>query len=64
MPKHILDRQAPDDGTRAERFAEIERQSRAEGSHPAAKTLVRRPRLRDDGRKLGEFVRVERGAQT
>ncbi len=61
MSKHILDRQQPGDGGRAERFAEIDRRTGPEGSHAAVKELTRRPRARDDGRKLAEFTRVERG---
>jgi hypothetical protein len=61
MAKHVLDRQQPADSRRAERFAEIERRRGPEGTHPAAKQLNRRPRVRDSGRRMGEFLRVEHG---
>lgn len=61
MSKHPLDRQTGESPSRAERYAEIERRTAPEGSHPAAKKAQRQPRERSESTRLKEFARVERG---
>ena len=60
MSKHILDRERSQDGTRAERFAEIERKNAPEGSGKAAKTLHQRPQG-ESGARAEQYARIERG---
>ncbi|MCR8724759.1 hypothetical protein [Frigidibacter sp. ROC022] len=62
MSKHILDRSRPEDGSRAERFAEIERLNGPEGSSRAARLLRQRPRDRKDSARAAYFARIERSA--
>jgi hypothetical protein len=61
MTKHVADRQKGESAHRLERYAEIERQNGAEGSHPAAQALHRRPKDRSDGARVEHFTRIERG---
>lgn len=61
MSKHPLDRQTAASPSRAERFAEIERRSGEEGSHPAAQKAHQQPKARSESARLKEFARVERG---
>lgn len=62
MTRHIADRQKSANGTRVQRFAEVERRSGPEGSHPAAQELLRRPQQRGkDNRRALEYARIERG---
>lgn len=63
MSKHLADHQVTTDGSRARRFAEVERRSGAEGSHPAAQAVHRRPADRTAGKRTEEFVRIERGGE-
>jgi hypothetical protein len=61
MSRHPLDRQDGASPSRPERFAEIERKQAAEGSHPATKSVLKRPKDRAEGTRLKEYARVERG---
>ena len=61
MSRHALDRHDGASTARAERFSEIERQHRDEGSHPAAKAAHRQPKDRAEGTRMKEFARIERG---
>ena len=61
MSRHPLDHQDGASPSRPERFAEIERKRAAEGSHPATKAVLKRPKARTEGTRLKEFSRVERG---
>lgn len=63
MTRHIADRRTPSEGARARRFLEVERKLGDEGSHPATQTLARRPKDRDDARRVQEFLRIERGVE-
>ncbi len=63
MNRHIADRRAPSDGTRVSRFLAVERTQGQDGSHPATRTLTRRPKTRDDARRVQEFVRIARGEE-
>ena len=62
MSRHPTDHRAPSGGNRMKRFAEVERASGQEGSHPAAQALNRRPASRAETNiKVEEFIRIERG---
>lgn len=61
MSKHPLDRQSAASPSQAERFAEIERRSGGEGTHPAAQKAHQQPKVRSEGARLKEYARVERG---
>jgi hypothetical protein len=63
MSRHPVDHHDGESRKRAGRFSGIERKTSAEGSHPAAKQLHRRPKTRTDGARLKAFARVERGAE-
>lgn len=63
MTRHLADRRAPSAGARARRFMEVERKQGDEGSHPASQALTRRPKDRDDARRVQEFLRIERGVE-
>ena len=47
--------------SRTQRFLQVERLRAAEGSHPAARHLVARPRLKDPARRVAQFIRIARG---
>lgn len=49
------------EGSRLKRFVEIERTRGEEGSHPATRVLHERAAARDDGTKVREYARIERG---
>jgi hypothetical protein len=61
MSRHPVDHHAGESRERAGRFADIDRKSSAEGSHPATRDLHRRPQTRSEGARLKAFARVERG---
>ncbi|WP_102225829.1 hypothetical protein [Acidimangrovimonas sediminis] len=62
MSRHPVDHHEPSDGGRMKHFAEVERTSGAEGSHPSAKALTRRPEERDGkNRRAAHYARIERG---
>jgi hypothetical protein len=62
MARHPIDRpHTPDDGTRAQQYADIERRTGDETKHPAVDTLSRRAHTPDDGRRVAEFARIARG---
>lgn len=61
MSRPAADRRASSGGSRLRRFIEIEKTQGAEGSHPAARALHERPAERDDGAKVREYARIERG---
>lgn len=61
MTRHIADRKSGRSTTLARRFAEVERAQGAEGSHPATKAVVSRPRTAASGRRIVEFARIARG---
>ena len=63
MPKHVLDRRAMPDGSRAERFAEIARKTGPDGAHAAVKEVLKRPKARSDAARLTQFTRIERGEE-
>ena len=64
MSRHPVDHQNPSEGDRAKAFAEIERQQGAEGSHPAAKALHRRPAERAEAdKRVEEYTRIEKGRE-
>lgn len=54
---------APSGESRLRRFVEIEKTHGAEGSHPAARALHERAANRDDGAKVREYARIERGRE-
>lgn len=60
MGRHIIDRATPRaEGTRVKTYLDMDRKS---GLHPAIRILSQRPATRgDEGRKLREFARIERG---
>ena len=62
MSKHILDHADPKgEGTRVEKFTEIDRKDGKDGPSGAAKSLYKRPRQRPDAeRRTEEYVRIER----
>ena len=64
MSRHPVDHRSPSDGGRTEHFAQVERQSGEEGSHPATKALHRRPaeRSKTDPR-VPEYTRIEKGRE-
>lgn len=70
MTRHITDRERMGEGGRTARYAEIERQTGAEGAHPAAREMTRRPRMAGGDkaggdkaatRRMEAFLRIERG---
>jgi len=61
MSRPAADRRTSSEGSRLKRFVEIERTQGSEGSHPAAGALHERPAERDDGTKVREYARIERG---
>ncbi|MFN0115369.1 MAG: hypothetical protein ACKVPY_11900 [Paracoccaceae bacterium] len=63
MTRHIADRQAAGGAGSLARFAEVERREGAEGAHPAVKAVQVRPATREGGRRVAEFVRIERGRE-
>lgn len=62
MRKHILDHgKQKGEGTRVEKYAEIDRKSGGEGSSEAAKSLYKRPREHhEDNRRTEEYLRIDR----
>jgi hypothetical protein len=64
MTKHVADRRAPSDGGRIVAFAGIARRTGEEGSHPASQALARRPRKADGAKRLAQFLRIARGAES
>jgi hypothetical protein len=60
MSKHLADHRSPSDGGRAKNFVAVERKSGAEGSHPASQEVTRRAKDRNDGRRMQEFLRIDR----
>ncbi|HWL57818.1 MAG TPA: hypothetical protein VNQ78_14235 [Paracoccus sp. (in: a-proteobacteria)] len=63
MTRHIADKQHETGAGRVQNFTRQERES---GTHPAVVSLLARPRKVDDqgGRRISEFVRIERGRLT
>ncbi|KAB2886979.1 MAG: hypothetical protein F9K34_00055 [Albidovulum sp.] len=61
MSRPAADRRTSSEGSRLKRFIEIEKAQGAEGSHPAARALHERAAERDDGTKVREYARIERG---
>ncbi len=61
MSRPAADRRPSFEGNRLKRFVEIERTRGEEGSHPATRALHERPAERDDGTKVREYARIERG---
>jgi len=60
MTKHPLENDtASNEEGRAKHYAKIARETGAEGSHPAVKAVLKRPR--DEDRK-SDLVRVRQGA--
>ena len=62
MGRHIADHRGAS-SQRTQRFAEVERSQGPEGSHPATKAVIARPKDRDDARRVQEFLRIERGEE-
>ncbi|MFD1913543.1 hypothetical protein [Halodurantibacterium flavum] len=60
MTRHIIDKTPRNNtGTRLRSFLAI---AREDGQHPATQKLIRRPADRSAaGRRLREFLRIERG---
>lgn len=63
MGRPAANRKAPSGGSRLRRFVEIEKAHGAEGSHPATRALHERAPDRDDGAKVREYARIERGRE-
>lgn len=61
MSRHIIDHRAAPDTGRAKNFWALERRGSGEEAHPAVRALHERPAERDGGRKLSQFLRIERG---
>ena len=61
MSKHLADHRAASEGGRAKHFTALDKQRGPEGSHPATRQLSARPVARSDGRRMQEFLRIERG---
>ncbi len=61
MSRPAADHRASSEGNRLRRFVEFERVHGAEGSHPSTRALHERSKKRDDGTKVREFARIERG---
>ncbi|MFC2966941.1 hypothetical protein [Acidimangrovimonas pyrenivorans] len=62
MSRNPIDHQHADNGGRMKHFADVERDSGEEGTHPASKTLQQRAQQRGDKNKRAEeFTRIERG---
>lgn len=61
MTRHIADRRKSDEGGRLKNFVRVERETGAEGSHPAARALHERPAERISSARLREFARIDRG---
>ncbi|MEZ5731796.1 MAG: hypothetical protein R3D97_05675 [Paracoccaceae bacterium] len=61
MSRHVADRQSETESGRLKHFAEVERQHRPDGSHPALRQLHERPADREGAGRLREFTRIERG---
>ncbi|WP_347311834.1 hypothetical protein [Defluviimonas sp. SAOS-178_SWC] len=49
------------DNSRLKHFVEVEKTHGAEGTNPAAKKVHERPAERDEGARLREYTRIERG---
>lgn len=64
MGRAAADHHASAEGNRLKRFVEIERAHGEEGSHPSARALHERAKKRDDGAKVREYARIERGRET
>ena len=64
MTRPAADHRTSSEGNRLKRFVEIEKIHGAEGSHPSARALHERSKKRDDGAKVREFARIERGRTT
>jgi hypothetical protein len=62
MSRHIADHRTAS-SQRTQRFAEVERTQGDEGSHPATKSVIARPKDRNDARRMQEFLRIERGQE-
>lgn len=62
MSRHLTDHREPSDGSRVKNFTQLDRETGAEGSHPAAQALNRRPAGRTErNARLAEFTRIDRG---
>jgi hypothetical protein len=61
MSRPAADRRTSSEGSRLKRFVEIERALGEEGSHPATRALHEHAAARDDGTKVREYARIERG---
>jgi len=61
MSRHLADKRAPTDGGRVKAFIDVERRQATEGAHPALEQLARREQTRGDGRRVQEYLRIERG---
>lgn len=61
MTRHIADRKESQSPSRTRRFVQVERVQGADGSHPATKAVIARPRVSDGGRRVAEFARIARG---
>ncbi len=62
MSKHIADQPRPHGGIRMREFA---RQERMAATHPAIETLRKSPKTRtEQGRKIAEYLRIDRGRET
>lgn len=63
MSRHVADKRSPSEGGRVINFVSVARQDREEGSHPAARALHRRDKVRDGESRLREFTRIARGQE-
>ncbi|MBC7137174.1 MAG: hypothetical protein H5U17_00245 [Defluviimonas sp.] len=62
MTRHIADHVSPPEAGRVKQFLKLARREGGEGSHPATRALLRRPRLGSGtARRVKEFLRIDRG---
>lgn len=61
MTKHLADRRTPSSDGRLRHFLAVERQMGEDGSHPSSRQLAQRKAIKNDGRRMQEFLRIERG---
>ncbi len=63
MSKSKLDHSDARSDARLKQFAEIDRKTAPEGSHPAAKAAHRQTLDRKGSKRAEEFARIERGKE-
>lgn len=61
MSKHLADHRSAPNIARKKHFWAIERRGESDTPHPTIRTLNQRPKNQNDGTRVQQFLRIDRG---